>query len=91
MRLFPKATPDRPAMTIPDRSLKEAQFIDNLETDECGNKFFIDKQGRKMIYAGTARTKEDAIEAMLERAVEAEMKRRHPDTYQDPDDKAGTA
>ncbi len=44
-----------------------------------------------MIYAGTAPTKEDAIEAMLERAVEAEMKRRHPDTYQDPDDKAGTA
>lgn len=78
-------------MATDNRSPQEAEFFKNLQTDECGNKFFIDKQGRKMIYAGTAPTKEDAIEAMLERAVEAEMKRRHPDTYQDPDDKAGTA
>ena len=42
-----------------------------------------------MIYAGTARTREEVIEAMLDRAVEAEMKRRHPDTYQEP--KKGTA
>ena len=32
---------------------------------------------------------EDAIEEMLDRAVEDEMRRRHPDTYQEP--KKGTA
>lgn len=28
---------------------------------------------------------------MIHYAVEEEMKRRHPDTYQDPDDRAETA
>ncbi len=43
------------------------------------------------ILRGTARTKEEAIEWMIHYAVEEEMKRRHPDTYQAPDDRAGMA
>lgn len=43
------------------------------------------------MWAGTVPSKKDAVEEMLDRAVEDEMRRRHPDTYQDPDDKAGTA
>lgn len=40
---------------------------------------------------GTAMSREEAIEWMVQYAVEEEMKRRHPERYQDPDDKAGTA
>lgn len=76
-------------MATDNQSSKRKEFHARLQTDEEGNKFFIDKKGRKMIYAGTARTREEVIEAMLDRAVEAEMKRRHPDTYQEP--KKGTA
>ncbi|MDR4468361.1 MAG: hypothetical protein MRJ68_08685 [Nitrospira sp.] len=35
--------------------------------------------------------REEAIEWMVYYAVEEEMKRRHPERYQDPDDRAGTA
>lgn len=76
-------------MATDNHSFKKTELHHNLQTDEEGNKFFIDKKGRKMIYAGTARTREEVIEAMLDRAVEAEMKRRYPDTYQEP--KKGTA
>lgn len=40
---------------------------------------------------GTAMTRKEAIEWMVQFAVEEEMKRRHPDTYRDPDEGAGTA
>jgi hypothetical protein len=52
---------------------------------------FTDAQGRVWIERGTAMTKEEAIAWMVEYAVEEEMKRRHPDTYRDPDERAGTA
>jgi len=52
---------------------------------------FTDAEGRVWIKRGHAKSKEELIEWMVEYAVEEEMKRRHPDTYQDPDDRAGTA
>jgi hypothetical protein len=52
---------------------------------------FTDEQGRVWILRGTTMSKEDTIAWMVDYAVEEEMKRRHPDTYQDPDDKAGHA
>ncbi|MBX3318249.1 MAG: hypothetical protein KF876_12935 [Nitrospira sp.] len=52
-----------------------------------------ENRGEKVVMKlrGTARSREEAIEWMVYYAVEEEMKRRHPDTYQDPDDRAGTA
>ena len=79
-------------MAIEDQSPEKTKFLKNLETDEFGKKFFIGKSpGRKMILLGIVESKEDDVGLMLERAVEDEMKRRHHETYQNPDDKAGTA
>lgn len=49
--------------------------------------------GEKVVLklCGTAMSREEAIEWMVHFAVEEEMKRRHPERYQDPDDRAGTA
>ncbi len=63
-----------------------------LGQDEHGNHLYKEKKtGRTMVWAGTVPRKKDAVEEMLDNAVKDEMRRRHPDTYQDPDDKAGTA
>jgi len=64
-------------MATDNHSSKRTEFHKNLQTDEFGNKFFIDKKGRKMIYADTV-SKEDLRETLLDGTVKAEMRKRHP-------------
>jgi hypothetical protein len=66
-------------------------MVEPKDKDDKNSNSFTDAEGRVLILRGKARTKEEAIEWMVHYAVEEEMKRRHPDTYQNLDDRAGTA
>ncbi len=66
-------------------------MADPKDEDKKNPDSVTDAQGRVWIKRRTAMTKEEAIEWMVECAVEEEMKRCHPDTYRDPDDRVGTA
>lgn len=64
---------------------------DPEDKDKKWPESFTDEQGRVWILRGTTTSEKETIEWMVEYAVEQEMKRRHPDTYRDPDDSAGHA